>query len=55
MLRLVHCKRLLILSSVLFSVEALAQFEISPDHFESAEKNAVTRQKARAKNRLNEL
>src|SRR5260370_9215607 len=44
MLRLVAFRflRLIPLSALLLSVQALAQFEIAPDHFDSAEKDAAT-------------
>jgi hypothetical protein len=43
MLRLVSCRRLrwMPLSALLWSVQALAQFEVAPDHFDSTEKDAV--------------
>ena len=48
MLRLVafRCLRWIPLSALLLSVQALAQFEIAPDHFDSAEKDAKDRTKA---------
>ncbi len=44
MLRLIAFRflRWIPLSAILLSVQALAQFEIAPDHFDSAEKDAAT-------------
>jgi len=42
--------RLISISSLLFAVPALAQFEIAPDHFDSEGKNAATHSTA-AKNK----
>ncbi len=48
MLRLVAFRflRWIPLSALLLSVQALAQFEIAPDHFDSAEKDAATHRAA---------
>ncbi len=52
MLRLVALRflRWIPLSALLLSVQALAQFEIAPDHFDAAEKDAATH-RAAAKDR----
>src|SRR5260370_5436068 len=48
MLRLVAFRflRWIPLSALLLSVQALAQFEIAPDHFDSAQKDAATHRSA---------
>jgi hypothetical protein len=40
--------RLIALSGLLFSVRALAQFEVAPDHFESAQHKNTANKKAEA-------
>jgi hypothetical protein len=40
--------RLIALASLLFCVRALAQFEVAPDHFDSAEHQKTIKKKARA-------